>query len=177
MQSTGGLNRTKKWRKEEFVLSVWCFKLEHQCSPAPLGLTQSSGLPFSLPPSLPSSPLFSLFLTVFLSFYMYFLSYTWASQVAQLVKNLLQCWRCGRGGFDPWVGKSPWRRAWQPTPVFLPGESHGQKSLWATVHRVAQSWTWLNWLSTHNFYLILARWFWRTPINPAPNLLRACPAV
>ena len=31
--------------------------------------------------------------------------------------------------FDPWVGKMPWRRAWQPTPVFLPGESHGQKSL------------------------------------------------
>ena len=31
--------------------------------------------------------------------------------------------------FDPWVGKIPWRREWQPTPVFLPGESHGQKSL------------------------------------------------
>ena len=30
---------------------------------------------------------------------------------------------------DPWVGKIPWRRAWQPTPVFLPGESHGQRSL------------------------------------------------
>ena len=33
-----------------------------------------------------------------------------------------------RHGFDPWVGKIPWRRAWQPTPVFLPGESHGQRS-------------------------------------------------
>ena len=31
--------------------------------------------------------------------------------------------------FDSWVGKIPWRRAQQPTPVFLPGESHGQKSL------------------------------------------------
>ena len=31
--------------------------------------------------------------------------------------------------FHPWVGKIPWRRAWQPTPVFLPGESHGQRSL------------------------------------------------
>ena len=30
---------------------------------------------------------------------------------------------------DPWVGKFPWRRAWQPTPVLLPGESHGQRSL------------------------------------------------
>ena len=40
-----------------------------------------------------------------------------------------QCRGCKRLGFDPWVGKSPWRRAWQPTPIFLPGESHGQKSL------------------------------------------------
>ena len=34
-----------------------------------------------------------------------------------------------RHGFDPWVEKKPWRRAWQPTPVFLPGESHGHRSL------------------------------------------------
>ena len=34
-----------------------------------------------------------------------------------------------RPGFDPWVGKVPWRRKWQPTPVFLPGESHGRRSL------------------------------------------------
>ena len=34
-----------------------------------------------------------------------------------------------RCGFDPWVRKIPWRRAWQPTPIFLPGESHGQGSL------------------------------------------------
>ena len=46
--------------------------------------------------------------------------------------------------FDPWVGKIPWRRAWQPTPVFLPGESHGQKSPWATVHRVTKSQTQLS---------------------------------
>ena len=32
-------------------------------------------------------------------------------------------------GVDPWVGKIPWRRAWQPTLVFLPGELHGQRSL------------------------------------------------
>ena len=31
--------------------------------------------------------------------------------------------------FDPWVGKIPWERAWQPILVFLPGESHGQRSL------------------------------------------------
>jgi len=34
-----------------------------------------------------------------------------------------------RHRFDPWVGKIPWRRKWQPTPVFLPGKSNGQRSL------------------------------------------------
>ena len=56
----------------------------------------------------------------------YLLQYSWASLVAQLVKKCLQR---GRHEFDPWVGKIPWMRAWQPTPVFLPGESHGQRSL------------------------------------------------
>ena len=36
---------------------------------------------------------------------------------------------CKRHGFDPWVGKIPWRRAWQPTPVFLSGKSHVQRSV------------------------------------------------
>ena len=40
-----------------------------------------------------------------------------------------QCRRRETFGFDPGVGKIPWRPAWQPTPVFLPGESHGQRSL------------------------------------------------
>ena len=34
-----------------------------------------------------------------------------------------------RHGFSPWAGKIPWRRKWQPTPVFLPGQSHEQRSL------------------------------------------------
>ena len=37
--------------------------------------------------------------------------------------------QCRRLRFDPWIGKVPWRRKWQPTPVFLPGESYGQRSL------------------------------------------------
>ena len=40
-----------------------------------------------------------------------------------------QCRRHKRHGFCPWVRKILWRRAWQPTPAFLPGESHGQRSL------------------------------------------------
>ena len=39
------------------------------------------------------------------------------------------CPQCGKPRFDPWVGKILWRRKWQPTPVFLPGESHGGRSL------------------------------------------------
>ena len=37
--------------------------------------------------------------------------------------------QCRRYGFNPWVRKIPWRRKWQPTPVFLPGKSHGQRNL------------------------------------------------
>ena len=53
----------------------------------------------------------------------------WASQVALVGKNPPA--RAGdmRLGFHPWVGKILWRRARQPTPVFLSGESHGQRSL------------------------------------------------
>ena len=40
-----------------------------------------------------------------------------------------QCKRHKRHGFDPWVRSMPWRRKWKPTPVFLPRESHGQRSL------------------------------------------------
>ena len=52
----------------------------------------------------------------------YLLQYSWASLVAQLVKNRLQC---GKLVFNPWVGKMPWRRERLPTPVFCPGGFHG----------------------------------------------------
>ena len=51
----------------------------------------------------------------------YPLQYSWASLVAQLVKKESTC-NVGDLG-SPWVGKIPWRRVWQPTPVFLLGES------------------------------------------------------
>jgi len=56
--------------------------------------------------------------------------------VTQTVKNLPAMLETG---FDPKVRKVPWRREWQPTPVFLPGEFHGQKSLVASVHGVTES--------------------------------------
>ena len=46
----------------------------------------------------------------------------------RLSANESTCW-CKRPRCYPWLGKIPWRRAWLPTPVFLPGESHGQRSL------------------------------------------------
>ena len=53
--------------------------------------------------------------------------------------------QCRRHGFNPWVGKIPWRRKWQPTPVFLPGKTHGQRSLagyssWQCHKRVRHNW-------------------------------------
>ena len=47
-----------------------------------------------------------------------------------VVKNRLQC---RRHGFNPWVGKIPWRTKWQPTPILLPGKSHGQRRFKWTV--------------------------------------------
>ena len=54
--------------------------------------------------------------------------YLWASLVAQMVKNL-PAMQGEIPGSGLWVRKIPWRREWQPTPVFLPGELHGQRSL------------------------------------------------
>ena len=61
-----------------------------------------------------------------------------------------QCRRHKRRGFDPWVGEIPWRREWQPTPVFLLGESHGWRAWWAMVQRVARIRTLLKWLNSSN---------------------------
>ena len=58
-----------------------------------------------------------------------------------------------RRGFGPWVRKIPWRRKWQPTPVFLPGESHGHRRLGAAVHGAVKSQTRLS-LHTHGDTLV-----------------------
>ena len=57
--------------------------------------------------------------------------------------------RCKRRWFDPWVERIPWKRSWQHTPVFLPGESCGQRSLADVVRGVTQSWIQLKLLSMH----------------------------
>ena len=65
----------------------------------------------------------------------YTFQYSWASLAAQLVKSppaMQETW------YNPWVGKIPWRRAWQPTLVFCPGEFHG---LFHGVKRVGHDWS------------------------------------
>ena len=57
----------------------------------------------------------------------------------------LQCKRHGRHGFNPWIRKILWRKQWQPTPVVLPGEFHGKRSLGGFIQsmgsqRVRHSW-------------------------------------
>ena len=54
-----------------------------------------------------------------------------------------------RCNFDPWVGKIPWRRQWQLTPVFFPGESHGQRSLVGYSSWGHKTWTQLKQLRKH----------------------------
>ena len=67
-----------------------------------------------------------------------------------------------------------WKRAWQPTPVFLPGESHGQRSLVGyTVHRVIKNQTGLKRLSTHAHGLLILNVDSATP--PLPSLLQRWP--
>ena len=69
-----------------------------------------------------------------------------ASQVTLVGKEpTYQCRRCKRRRFNPWVRKMPCSRAWQPTPAFLPGKSHGQtepgKLQPTRSQRVRQDWT------------------------------------
>ena len=53
----------------------------------------------------------------------------WASKWLSGNESVCQCKRRRRHRFDPWVRKILWSRKWQPTPVFLPGKFHGQRSL------------------------------------------------
>ena len=57
------------------------------------------------------------------------------------------CLQCRRPGFCPWVRKIPYRREWQPTPVFLPGELHGQRSLVGYIPRGCKELDMTGWLT------------------------------
>ena len=68
----------------------------------------------------------------------YPLQYSWASLMAQTVKNLLTMPETP--GSSPWVGKIPWIRKWQPTLVFLPGNPMDRGAWWVTVNGIVKSW-------------------------------------
>ena len=77
-------------------------------------------------------------------------------------KPAYQCKGHKRCRFNPWVRKIPWRRAWQPTLVFLPGESHGQKSLAGyspESHKESDTTKVTSYI--YNYYL----YFWRSSAN------------
>ena len=106
----------------------------------------------------------------------------WASLVTQWYRICLQC---RRHRFNPWVGKIPWRRAWQLIPVFLIGESHGQRSLadYMGSQRVRHNWSDL--AGMHRCLHIFKRWWllstvpqkqievvkvkWSRPVVPDPQ--------
>ena len=86
----------------------------------------------------------------------------WGFSSGSAVKVHLQC---RKPGFNPWVRKIPWRRAWQLTPAILPGKSHRLRSLVGySPPGVAKSWTWLSdWACTYG-----PLWFQRL-LSPACN--------
>ena len=67
-----------------------------------------------------------------------------------------QCRRHKRHRFSPWIGKIPWSRKWQPTPVLSCLQNPMDRGAWwATVRGITKSWTQLKWLSTHK----VINWF------------------
>ena len=74
-------------------------------------------------------PIFLLIRLFEIFFFFSYMSFLGMFPMAQWQIIGLQCRRRTRHGFDLWVGKIPWRRKRQPTPVLLPGKSHGRKSM------------------------------------------------
>ena len=80
--------------------------------------------------------------------------------ISILIKRGLPWWLSGKESscqckwcrFDPWFGMMPWKKKWQPTPVFLPRKSN--RGCWATVHGVAQSWTPFSYWTTTTLTMI-----------------------
>ena len=80
-------------------------------------------------------------------------------------------WRkCKSCGFSPWVGKIPWRRARQPTSC-LDNPMH-RAALWATVHRVTQSWTQLKQLGMHRLAIL-----WLIHVAAWQKTVQHCKAI
>ena len=119
-------------------LSVTLWTVAHQ-APLSMGFSRQeywSGLPYPPPGDLPNPRIKLMALTLpALAGGFFTTTATWEAPNFWHLINI--CWLDFNKfnwiewlrWFSPWVGKIPWRRAWQPIPVFLPEESHGQRSL------------------------------------------------
>ena len=129
------------------ILVIFSSKLEQVLPSLPLLLSPWSPYP-SLPPAIWRSPVFATLALLFL-FMCFFFRTSWLycyQNISFLCIPFIAisyvfyglpwglrweriCLQCRRPRFDPWVGNIPWKREWLPTPVFFPGEFHGQRSL------------------------------------------------
>ena len=100
-------------------------------------------------------------------------------------ESACQCRRRRRHGFDPWVRKVPRRRKWQPTPVFLPGESHGQRSLVGYSPCGYKELNMFEWLSMHSqvfLHCYITIWhllyaLWALGVSLIAQLVKNLPAM
>ena len=115
------------WRKWLLLLSPWFSRLQHACPPAGHIPCSNQAGPYwvgLLKPDV-TAPMFS---TCFLSVVKLYPPRPSLVQGPLVTQDGIRL-QCRRPGFNPWARKIPWRRKWQPTPVFLPAEFHGQRSL------------------------------------------------
>ena len=123
-------------RKESWTLQNWCFwtVLLEKTLESPLDCKEIQPVhPLKVCPSVHG---LSLKLVYNVFYRAQILDWMWLDMpISELTRwfsdeeSACQCRTDRRLGFHPWAGKIPWRRQWQPTPVLLLGESHGQRSL------------------------------------------------
>ena len=89
----------------------------------------------------------------------YPLQYSSASLVAHTIKRVHQ--KCGRPEFDPWIGKIPWRKVWQPSPFILPGESPWTEEpggQWSMGLQRARTWLSNDWAFNNDSLTVKILW-------------------
>ena len=125
-------------------------------------------------------------MTVFSRFYFFRILYLSTLELPRWLSGKGPICQCRRHQFKPWVGKIPWRKKWQPSPVFLPGKSHGQRSLAdyrprshkrvgqdliINIHK-RQLYTWASPDGQYQSQIdsILCSWRWRSSIQSAKTI-------
>ena len=139
----------------------WFIYWEHQGHPAEIFIWQGAGgegegLRHIQLPALPKSPLTEyVSLGKYRCYFVYMYLFYWLSRWLSGKESACQCRRRRRLRLDAWVWKIPQRRKWQPTPVFLPGESHRQRSLAGYKSMSCKESNTTEWLRAHTHTFIL----------------------